>query len=82
MGADFYEDEAHPQMPGAPPLGIGRGSRIQGAIIDKNARIGKGVVINAFPTDAEVQQERWEVHEGIVVIPKNSVIPDGTIIQP
>ena len=82
MGADFYEDEAYPQMPGAPLLGIGRGSRIQGAIIDKNARIGENVVISAFPPNAEVQQEHWEVHEGIVVIPKNSVIFDGTVIQP
>ena len=45
MGADFYEGEGPPPAPGNPPLGIGRNAVIDGAIIDKNARIGDGVVV-------------------------------------
>ena len=57
------------------------GCVVQGAEI-QDAVIGIRSVISAFPPNAEVQQEHWEVHEGIVVIPKNSVIFDGTVIQP
>jgi glucose-1-phosphate adenylyltransferase len=45
MGADFYQAEAWEPKPGLPPLGIGCRCHIEGAIIDKNARIGEGVVI-------------------------------------
>jgi glucose-1-phosphate adenylyltransferase len=45
MGADFYQAEAWESKPGLPPLGIGCRCHIEGAIIDKNARIGEGVVI-------------------------------------
>jgi len=57
------------------------GCVVQGAEI-QDAVIGIRSVISAFPPNAEVQQEHWEVHEGIVAIPKNSLIFDGTVIQP
>jgi glucose-1-phosphate adenylyltransferase len=44
MGNDLYQDES-PSKPGDPSIGIGRNAVIEGAIIDKNARIGNGVVI-------------------------------------
>ena len=83
MGADFYEDEAQKaenRRLERPPVGIGNGSSIERAIIDKNARIGKGVVIRSHEGEPDVDEESYAVRDGIVVIPKNTVIPDGTII--
>ena len=77
MGADWYGNQTN----GA-PLGIGRNCKIQGAIIDKNASIGDNVVIKPFPDDREVDHALYKVREGIVVIPKNTTIPAGTVIQP
>ncbi len=77
MGADWYGNQAN----GA-PLGIGRNCKIQGAIIDKNASIGDNVIIKPFPADREVDHALYKVREGVVVIPKNTTIPAGTIIQP
>ena len=78
MGADYYGTQKN----GA-PLGIGRNCDIEGAIIDKNARIGSGVTIRPFPRGTEISdRETWFVQDGIVVIPKNAVIPSGTVIAP
>ncbi len=82
MGADYYEAQERTPIPGAPPMGIGRRSRIHGAIIDKNARIGEGVQIAPFPRGTDLDQETWSVRDGIVVVPKSAVIPDGTVIAP
>jgi glucose-1-phosphate adenylyltransferase len=78
MGADYYATE----MPGLPPIGIGANCHIEGAIIDKNARIGANVVIRPFPRNVEFANENWVVQDGIVVIPKNGMIPSGTRIEP
>lgn len=84
MGADFYEvseRKAENRRRDRPDVGIGRGSSIEGAIVDKNARIGEGVTIRARDPDAEmVETESYVIQGGIVVIPKNAVIPDGTVI--
>jgi glucose-1-phosphate adenylyltransferase len=82
MGADYYEAPAGRGTGGPPPMGIGRGSRIRGAIIDKNARIGPGVQIEPFPRGTDIDHETWTVRDGIVVVPKNSLIPAGTVIAP
>jgi len=82
MGADYYEGESRDASPGAPPMGIGRGSRIQGAIIDKNARIGQGVVIEPHHGRPDLDTESWSIRDGIVVIPKHAVLSDGTQITP
>jgi len=79
MGADFYQGE-HPPMFDAPPLGIGRRCVIEGAIIDKNARIGDGVVIRAEGKPANVDGANYYIRDGVVVIPKGAVIPAGTSI--
>ena len=80
MGADYYEENA--TRPHAIPIGIGPESRISGAIIDKNARIGSRVVIDPFPLGTEQTRDMYSVRDGIVVIPKSTVIPDGTVISP
>ena len=80
MGADFYEDELNKANGTVPPLGIGRNSVIDRAIIDKNARIGQGVVITPDGKAPNLDAEQFYMRDGVVVIPKNAVIPDGTWI--
>jgi glucose-1-phosphate adenylyltransferase len=85
MGADYYETEAEMAAmlaEGKVPLGIGEKSTIRNCIIDKNARIGKNVVIaNADNVqEAERPSEGYYIRSGIVVILKNSTIKDGTVI--
>ena len=85
MGADHYEDYAAKSESNAqkvPPMGIGPGSSIHSAIIDKNARVGAGVRIQPFPTGTDMDEENWTVRDGIVIVPKNAVIPDGAVIAP
>jgi glucose-1-phosphate adenylyltransferase len=81
MGADFYETSTNGQMVSeAIPIGVGAGSTIERAIIDKNARIGEGVVIRAQEATAHVSGPGYYVRDGIVIVPKNGVIPAGTVI--
>lgn len=82
MGADFYEPEERFPPAAGPPIGIGEGCDIAGAIIDKNARIGPGVRIAPFPPGSQRDQPMWSVRDGIVVVPKNAVLPAGTTIGP
>lgn len=80
MGLDYYQ---RPALGGADiPLGIGNNCNIEGAIIDKNARLGSDVVIRPFPRGTDLDGDNWVVRDGIVVVPKNVVIPHGTIISP
>lgn len=81
MGADFYNEAIQPHPSGI-PLGIGTGCRIEGAILDKNIRMGEGVVIEPFPPGTEKDHELYAVRDGIVVVPKDTVIPPGTRIAP
>ena len=80
MGADYYESESLPPAPGVPPIGVGRDCTINGAIIDKNARIGNNVVISPEGKSQDFDGEGYYIRDGIIVIPKNGVIPDGTWI--
>ena len=61
-------------------MGIGHDTRIERAIIDKNARIGRKVIIRSHAGEADRDLELYSIRDGIVVIPKNTVIPDGTTI--
>jgi glucose-1-phosphate adenylyltransferase len=79
MGSDYYSDPINNQTI---PIGIGKGCEIEGAIIDKNARLGDRVIIKRFPIGVDLDRADWVVRDGIVVIPKNAVIPDDTIIKP
>jgi glucose-1-phosphate adenylyltransferase len=78
MGADYYEMSSPDRM----PLGIGSNCDIEGAIIDKNARLGEGVVIRSYPVGTEINTEDWVVRDGIVVVPKSTSLPAGTYIGP
>jgi glucose-1-phosphate adenylyltransferase len=85
MGADSYESEPERQalrLRGGVPLGIGAGSVIRGAILDKNVRIGADVqVINKDRVqDADRSALGFTIRDGIVVIEKNATLPDGTVI--
>jgi glucose-1-phosphate adenylyltransferase len=81
MGYDFYEtpeELAHSRQLGLPPLGVGEGTVIEGAIIDKNCRIGRGVTIrNHTGVDAAPETPFGMVCDGIVVIPKGTALHDG-----
>jgi len=83
LGADYYEslDEiAGAQARGVPPVGIGEQTVIEHAIIDKNARIGRGVRILNQAGLKEANGSGYYIREGIVIVPKNGVVPDGTVI--
>lgn len=80
MGADQYQSKWMEENPDSPPFGIGRECIIHRAIIDKNAHIGDGVVINPEDKPAHHDGGNFYIRDGIVVIPKNAVIPAGTVI--
>ncbi|MDZ8227970.1 glucose-1-phosphate adenylyltransferase [Nostoc sp. ChiVER01] len=85
MGADFYQASVERQSnveQGDIPVGIGADSIIRGAIIDKNASIGHDVkIINKDNVqEADRENQGFYIRSGIVVVLKNAVIPDGTII--
>jgi glucose-1-phosphate adenylyltransferase len=77
MGADYYETEPANLERGLPPIGIGRNCVIDRAIIDKNARIADGVVITPEGKPADLDAGNYFIRDGIVVVPKNAVIPAG-----
>ncbi len=77
MGADFYETDPSSTARGLPAIGIGRNCVIDRAIVDKNARIADGVVITPEGKPPNVDAENYFIRDGIVVIPKNAVIPAG-----
>lgn len=77
MGADYYETVPSPPASGAPPIGIGRNCVIDRAIIDKNARIADGVVITPEGKPPDLDAGNYFIRDGIVVVPKNAVIPAG-----
>ena len=83
MGADYFESQpelAQNAALGNPPIGIGHDCEIRNAIIDKNARIGNGVkLINARSVRDE-QAENYVIVNGIIVVPKNGIIRDGTVL--
>jgi glucose-1-phosphate adenylyltransferase len=76
MGADYYEDGAAGQI----PLGVGENCVIENAIIDKNARIGPGVRIVNENQIKNADGANFFIRDGIVIVPKNAVVPPGTVI--
>lgn len=82
MGADYYETPGQlsaDQRQGWPPVGIGSGAVIEGAIVDKNCHIGAGarLVVAEDRCGEGPVGESCVVRDGILVVPKNAVIPDG-----
>jgi len=83
MGSDYYESQAsimENELIGKPRVGIGQNTRIENAIIDKNARIGDNVVISPANKPEDADHPLYHIRDGIVIIPKNGVIPHGTTI--
>jgi glucose-1-phosphate adenylyltransferase len=83
MGADYYETGlslTENRQLSRPNIGIGEGSVIEGAIIDKNARIGRNVRIRRLEGRPDSDSGFWVARDGLVIVPKNAVIEDGTVI--
>jgi glucose-1-phosphate adenylyltransferase len=85
MGADSYQPIEQRQTElktGEVPIGIGENSVVQRAIIDKNACIGRDVqLINKDRVEeAQREEQGFHIRSGIIVVIKNAVIPDGTVI--
>ncbi len=83
MGADFFEsaqDLDRDRERGIPEIGIGRDCEIRNAIIDKNARIGHGVKLVNRDGLSSATAENCVIVDGLIVVPKGAVIPDGTVI--
>jgi glucose-1-phosphate adenylyltransferase len=83
LGSDYYESQAsidQNEALGNPRIGIGMNTRVENAIIDKNGRIGNNVVITPNGKPENVDHPMYYVRDGIVIIPKNGVVPHGTVI--
>jgi glucose-1-phosphate adenylyltransferase len=81
MGADFYETPEQlsaDKAAGRPPIGIGDGAVIENAIVDKNCHVGAGAQAIGNPHQLErIVREGCEMLDGILVVPKNAVLPNG-----
>jgi glucose-1-phosphate adenylyltransferase len=79
MGNDYYEtpaDQSVSDFANLPPIGIGAGSIVEGAIVDKNCRIGPGVEIKNRAQIQEGQEgDHCEIRDGILVVAKDAVLP-------
>jgi glucose-1-phosphate adenylyltransferase len=80
MGQDFYDSPERVLVPDAPTMGIGHGAWIERTIVDKNARIGDDVRISPAGKPAFLDGPNYYIRDGIVIIPKNAVIRNGTVI--
>jgi glucose-1-phosphate adenylyltransferase len=85
MGADYYQTLEDMQVDiaaGRPWIGIGEGTIVRRAIIDKNARIGARVrLLNEAGVDeADGPNGSYYIRDRIIIVPKNGLIPDGTVV--
>lgn len=87
MGADYYEhmgpeQTCEPVSDGPPPIGIGDNCTIENAIIDKNARIGRGCSIlnREHHHEYDGPNEQYYIRDGVVIIPKHATLEPGTEI--
>jgi glucose-1-phosphate adenylyltransferase len=83
MGADYYEDDedrAYDWQMGIPNVGIGKGSMVRKAIIDKNAHIGRNVRILNEGGIQEFDGQGYYIRDGIVIVPKDGVLADDTVV--
>jgi glucose-1-phosphate adenylyltransferase len=83
IGADRFETETEREANrrlGVPDLGIGDGTVIERAIIDKDCRIGRNVRITDHQGQPDAERENYVLRDGIVVLPRGTVVPDGSVI--
>jgi glucose-1-phosphate adenylyltransferase len=81
IGADYYESEGGaPASDGVPRLGVGRNVVLDRVIVDKNARIGDDVRLVNERGVQEADGPGYYIRNGIIIVPKDAVIPDGTVV--
>jgi glucose-1-phosphate adenylyltransferase len=83
LGCDYYESQTSIEestRSNRPRIGVGMNTRIENAIIDKNARIGDNVVISPAGKPENHDHPLYYIRDGIVIIPKNGIVPHGTVI--
>jgi len=83
MGCDYYDTEetaSRNDAQGIPRLGVGRGTRIENAIIDKNARIGNECILSPAGKPENMDHPLYFIRDGVLIVPKNGVIPHGTVV--
>jgi glucose-1-phosphate adenylyltransferase len=80
LGADYYEADEDESGDRSVPLGVGMDSVLDRVIVDKNARIGRGVRLVNERGVQEADGENYFIRGGIILIPKGAVVPDGTIV--
>ena len=80
LGADYYEADEDEVGDRSVPLGIGQDSILDRVIVDKNARIGRGVRLVNQDHVENADGENYYIRNGIIVIPKGAVITDGTVV--
>jgi glucose-1-phosphate adenylyltransferase len=83
MVCDYYKTHdsiGRHESEGQPRIGIGNNTRVENAIIDKNARIGSDCVITPNGKPENFDHPLYFIRDGVVIIPKNGVIPHGTVI--
>jgi len=83
LGSDYYESmesiREH-EKAGKPRIGIGANCRLENTIVDKNARIGDSVVISPVGKPDKLDHANYYIRDGIVIVPKNGVVPNGMVI--
>jgi glucose-1-phosphate adenylyltransferase len=80
LGADYYEKTTPEPGSGRPAIGIGDNSVIEGAIIDKNARVGTNVRLVNEARAENGDGPCWHIRDSIIIVPKDMVVPDGTVV--
>ena len=83
LGSDYYESYesiTEHEKAGKPRIGIGASCRIENTIVDKNARIGNNVTISPVGKPENLDHADYYVRDGIVIIPKNGIIPHVKVI--
>ncbi|MCX7665916.1 MAG: glucose-1-phosphate adenylyltransferase [Gemmataceae bacterium] len=84
IGADHFEtdeDRARNALKKIPNLNVGDDCHIERAILDKDCRVGNGVTINYKGKELRKDGDCYYIRDGIVVIPKGVIVPDGTKIE-
>jgi len=83
LGSDYYESLEsiiEHEKAGKPRIGVGTNCQIENTILDKNARIGNNVVISPAGKPENMDDPNFYIRDGIVIVPKNGVIPHGAVI--
>jgi glucose-1-phosphate adenylyltransferase len=83
LGANYYAGDRRDRRAaraGVPPLGIGDETVLEGVIVDKNCRIGRGVRITNPHKVQQAEGPNYVIRDGVVVIPNGAVVPDGIVL--